>query len=294
MPTRDTTSRATSLRAFLALNRNVTVLAASLFGLALGEELWQAYLPAYLTALGASGLIVGLFGSCKDLLDGLYQYPGGWLADHLGRRRALLLFTSLAIAGYATYATAQSWPLLFVGLLGVMAWKAGAFPLTFAVIGDALPRDRRAMAFSVQSILVRIPRVVGAPAGGLLIAALGIIAGVRAALLLTVVVAVGVLVVQGLGYREAPRDSRHGDGIGLRRVVAGMPRALKRLLVADCLVRIGEGLATSFVVLFVTETRHFSVVGPARSMPFNRPSPSLSTCRAGASPTWRDAVRSWR
>src|SRR5256885_2155668 len=97
-------SRAAFVRSFLGLNRNVAVLAASLFGLALGEELWQAYMPAYLTALGASGLAVGVFGSCKDLLDSVYQYPGGWLADRFGRRRALLVFTTLAIAGYATYA----------------------------------------------------------------------------------------------------------------------------------------------------------------------------------------------
>src|SRR5438128_3389815 len=121
-------SRTASLRSFLGLNRNVAVLAASLFGLALGEELWQAYIPAYLTALGASGLIVGLFGSCKDLLDSIYQYPGGWLADCVGRRRALLLFTAVATVGYATYAIAPRWPIVFVGLLGVMAWKSGAFP----------------------------------------------------------------------------------------------------------------------------------------------------------------------
>src|SRR4051812_43200469 len=100
--------------------RNVVVLAASMFGMALGEELWQAYLPAYLSALGATGLIIGLFGSLKDLLDSLYQCPGGWLADRLGPRRALPIFTALAIAGYATYAAARSWPVVFVGVLGVM------------------------------------------------------------------------------------------------------------------------------------------------------------------------------
>lgn len=92
-------SRAASFRSFLGLNRNVAVLAASLFGLALGEELWQAYIPAYLTALGASGLIVGLFGSCKDLLDGsVYQYPGGWLAEAgiLLARRSLLTVSPVA------------------------------------------------------------------------------------------------------------------------------------------------------------------------------------------------------
>src|SRR6188768_3134208 len=111
-------SRAALLRSFLGLNRNVVVLAASLFGLALGEELWQAYIPAYLTALGASGLVVGTFGSSKDLLDSVFQYPGGWLADRIGRRRALLFFTALAIAGYVTYAIAPHWPVVFLGLLG--------------------------------------------------------------------------------------------------------------------------------------------------------------------------------
>src|SRR5260221_12752005 len=243
---------------FHSMNRNVAVLAASLFGLALGEELWQSYMPAYLTALGAGGLVVGAFGSCRDLLDSVYQYPGGWLADRFGRRRALLLFTSFAIAGYATYAVARTWPLVFVGLLGVMAWKSGACPTTFAVIGDSLPRERRAMAFGVQSVLVRVPRVVGAPIGGLLIASLGIVAGVHAALYATLVLASGVLAVQRYGYSADRGSTGPGDPEGLRAIAAGLPPALRRLLVADCLVRIGEGVATSFIVLFVLEVRHVS------------------------------------
>ena len=234
------------------------MLAASLFGLALGEELWQAYIPAYLTALGAGGVAVGLFGSSKDLLDSLYQYPGGWLADRFGRRHALLTFTAVAMAGYAMYALAPGWPFVFIGLLGVMAWKAGAFPTTFAVIGDSLPRDRRAVAFSVQSVLIRLPRVVGAPLGGLLIAGFGMIAGIRIALLVTLVLALVVWMVQYYGYREdAPAKSQVSPG-RLRDVLSGMPPSLTRLLTADCLVRIGEGMATSFIILYVTEVRSFS------------------------------------
>jgi MFS family permease len=234
------------------------VLAASLFGLALGEELWQTYMPAYLTALGASGLVVGLFGSTRDLLDGIYQYPGGWLADRAGRRRALLFFTTLATIGYTVYAFAQSWPMIFVGLLGVMAWKSGAFPTTFAVIGDSLPRDRRAVAFSVQSVLVRLPRVIGAPIGGLLIASLGISIGIRASLLVTALLALIVIGIQRFGFREDKDAARPADGTRLGGIYATMPLSLKRLLAAECIVRIGEGIAASFIVLFVTQVRHIS------------------------------------
>src|SRR5260221_13594857 len=94
-------SRINAVRGFLGLNRNVAVLAASIFGLGLGEEMWQSFLPKYLTALGAGSLAVGAFGSCKDLLDSLYQYPGGWVNDKFGRKQALTIFTLVAMAGNA-------------------------------------------------------------------------------------------------------------------------------------------------------------------------------------------------
>ena len=246
------------MRAALGLHRNVAVLAASLFGLALGEELWQAYVPVFLTTLGASGVVVGLVGSLKDLLDSVYQYPGGWLADRIGRRRALLFFTGFAMAGYIVYAIAPAWPVLFLGLFGVMAWKAGAFPTTFAVIGDSLPRERRAVAFGVQSVLVRVPRVIGAPIGGLLIASLGVVAGIRVALILTIALAALVLMLQRYGFREDEQRPPAQEDSNVRSVFRALPASLKRLLTADCIVRIGEGIAASFIVLFVTSTLHYS------------------------------------
>jgi len=194
--------RLTAARNYLGLNRNVAVLALSIFGLGLGEELWQSYLPKYLTALGAGGVTVGLFSSLKDALDGLYQYPGGWAGDRFGRKRALMLFTLTAMCGYTLYALAWHWAVIFIGLMLVMAWKAGAFPVTFAVIGDALPQGQRAIAFSVQSILVRVPRVIGAPLGGLLIAHYGVRSGLRIAAAITLLLAIAVLITQRRGYRE--------------------------------------------------------------------------------------------
>jgi len=241
----------------LTRRSTVSVLAASIGLIALGEELWLAYVPAYLGALGASGFTIGVFGSARDPLDSAYQYPGGWISDRLGRRRALLLFTAAATIGYAIYAVAPDWRFVFAGLFGVMAWKAGAFPTTFAVIGESLPPGRRATAFALQSILVRIPRVISAPVGGLLIGGLGVIAGVRAALAASVFLAIVVLALQRYGADRHGSTGTAGGG-GVPAEPARMPPALRRLLVSDCLVRIGEGVATSFIVLFVLQVRHVS------------------------------------
>jgi MFS family permease len=236
----------------LGLKRNVAVLAASVFGIGLAEELWLVFLPKYLASFGASGGVIGLFASTRDLLDGVYQYPGGWLTDHVGRKRTLMLLTAVAIAGYATYAAAWHWGVVFAGVFLVMAWKSGAFPATFAVIGDALPPGRRAIAFAVQSILVRVPRIIGAPIGGAILVALGVRAGMRAALAISMVLGCGVLIAQYLGFRaDAPAPGQR-DPATFAGVWARMAPRLKRLLLADCLVRIGEGIATSFIVLYVT------------------------------------------
>src|SRR6266478_4450483 len=174
---------------YLGLERNVAIAAAAVFLIGFGEELWKKFIPKYLEALGATTPIIGLFGTAEDLFDAVYQYPGGFIADHLGRRRAFLIFITLASAGYVVYLFSSWWPFLFVALALVMAWQSMASPAIFAVIGDSLPRERRAMGFTLQSILKRLPIVIAPILGGALIAALGIFKGLHTGLLITLVLA---------------------------------------------------------------------------------------------------------
>ena len=119
---------------YLSLEPNVAIASAAVFLLGVGEELWKKFLPKYLEALGASTPVIGLFGTAEDLLDAIYQYPGGWIADHLGRRRAFLIFITVTSLGYLVYLLTSSWPLLFLGLALVMAWQSMASPAVFSVI----------------------------------------------------------------------------------------------------------------------------------------------------------------
>ena len=141
------------------LERSILAVSAAMFLMQLGEELWRRFVPKYLESLGAPLIAIGLYGSLEDALDGLYQYPGGWIADRYGRRQALVLFVGLAAIGYALYATAPAWPFIFLGLAFVAAWSSMASPTLFAVVGDALPKGRRALGFTAQSILRRVPVV---------------------------------------------------------------------------------------------------------------------------------------
>ena len=239
---------------YLSLERNVAIASAAVFLLGLGEELWKKFLPKYLEALGASTPIIGLFGTVEDFFDAIYQYPSGWLADHLGRRRAFLIFVGLASAGYLVYFFASSWPFVFVGLAFAMAWQSMASPAIFAVIGDSLPPERRAIGFTLQSILKRVPIVIAPIIGGATIASLGIVKGIHAGLLITLALAaVTVLLVAKVNIAiKASAPTSIGG------VWRSFHSALKRLLISDVIIRMCEGMTGVLTILYVTNVQGFS------------------------------------
>ena len=242
-----TRDRFPRVAAALGLERNTTAVVAAMFLMALGENLWRRFVPKYLEALGAPVVAIGAYGSTEDLLDGLYQYPGGWVGDLYGRRRAMLLFVSLAAVGYLVVAAAPAWPVVIIGLVFVMCWTSMASPILFAVVGDSLPPERRAVGFSVQAILRRLPIVVAPTLGGLLIAAFGVLKGVRAGLLISVVLAgVTLLVVRRMHLDHRPVATP----TSIAGVWRSLPMPLRRLLLSDIFIRTCDAMVDVFLVLY--------------------------------------------
>jgi len=231
----------------LGLERNTTAVVAAMFLMALGENLWRRFIPKYLEALGAPVVAIGAYGSTEDLLDGLYQYPGGWVGDRYGRRWALLLFVSLAAVGYAIVASATRWPVVLLGLVFVMCWTSMASPTLFAVVGDALPSGRRAVGFSVQAILRRVPILIAPTLGGLVIAAVAILMGVRLGLLASIALALATLLVVRRMHLVPRSPSAAG---GIADVWRSLPRPLRRLLLSDVFIRTCDAMVDVFLVLY--------------------------------------------
>jgi MFS family permease len=240
---------------YLSLERNVSLASAAVFILGLGEELWKKFLPKYLEALGATTGVIGLFGTAEDFFDAVYQYPGGWMADRLGRRRAFKFFVVLASLGYVVYLVSSSWPVVFLGLALTMAWQSMASPGIFALIGDALPRERRAMGFTLQSILKRVPIVIAPVAGGLLIGSLGVVNGIHVALLITLGLALATMSL--VSKINITVKASHTTGI--IGVWQTFHAALKRLLISDVIIRTCEGMTGVITILYVMNVQHFTI-----------------------------------
>ncbi|MDB2237075.1 MFS transporter [Halorubrum ezzemoulense] len=256
-------------RRLFALERDVFVLSIAMFAFSLGFQMTNRYLPEYMVALGASGFVVGLFGTFGNVISAIYPYPGGAVSDRIGSRYALTLFGLLSTLGFLVWLVApgvgpiavgglivEPWVWVFVGLVLAQAWKSFGLGATFAVVKQATDPSRLAAGFASTETFRRTAFLVGPVLAAVLIG-LRTEFTVSFQFVLAVTVAFGVLgtLVQHVLY-DASGDSFGDSFAGLDRVrrdLREMPAPLRPLLVGDTLVRFANGMVYVFFVLVVTQ-----------------------------------------
>jgi MFS family permease len=240
---------------FLALRRNTSLLLVALVLAGTGEKLWLVFAPKYLETLGAGVFIIGLFDALQTFLGAVYAWPGGWLTDHWGQRRSLLLFNALSLAGYGVVLVWKHWLALVLGAFLFLAWSALSLPATFAVVATSLDRRRHTMGVGVQSMIRRIPMMAGPLAGGWLISRLGWEKGVHCALLGCIGLGAATAVFQWFMAEDTVEKASVGTGLqaGFRDVLKCFNPTLRELLVSDILIRFCERLPYAFVILWAMD-----------------------------------------
>ena len=234
---------------FLGLNRNTSVLLGVIVLVAAGEETWVRFVPKYLEALGASVLAIGGYDALKTFLGAAYAWPGGVAVDRFGHRAALTGFTVLSIAGYVLLFAVQHWAAVLAGAFLFLAWSTLSLPATFTVVAESLPAGKHAMGIGVQSLVRRIPVIIGAVAGGVLIDRFGIFDGMRYGLAVSILLAATAILLQ---QRIAlPLRAAASAGIGLRAALRRSDPRLVRLLWSDILIRVCERIPFAWIVIYV-------------------------------------------
>ena len=244
---------------FLGLRRNTSLLLVALVFAGTGDKLWIGFVPKYLQTLGAAIFVIGLFDALQTLLGALYAYPGGWLTDHWGQRRSLMLFSALSMAGYVLLLLWHHWLAVVLGAFLFLAWSSFSLPSTFTVIATSLKQNQHTMGVGVQSMVRRVPMMVGPLIGGWLISRFGWQQGVRLALLCCLVLGVITMVFQWC-IVELPLDKGpSGDAakasaqLSFLGVVKSFNPTLRELLVSDILIRFCERIPYAFVILWAMD-----------------------------------------
>jgi len=249
-----TSSNARRAADWLGLNRATLGVLAVIGCLGLGEEIWSNFVSLHLAHQAPSGVsavafaagYVGVLASLKNLLEGFAYILGGTLAHRLGPRIALAVSALPMAAGFTVMLVFDApWAIVASALL-LTNWEPISVPATFDVVGAEVPKNRRTIAFAVQSIQKRLPKVLGPIVGAIALGAVGYWLNLTLAFAL-----LGLAVVLQLALTRRMRPKERGPGVPLRQVLREMPPELRALLRAEIFIRWGDWFARDFAVLYV-------------------------------------------
>ncbi|MEI8243075.1 MAG: MFS transporter [bacterium] len=233
----------------------------------MGEHMAERFLPLYLQELTSNAslavLSIGLLAGMDDLLSALYSFPGGYLSDRLGTKRALLIFNALSMVGFLVVIVVPAWWAVLLGAVFFISWSAISLPATMDLVARAVPKNKRAMGVSVLALVRRVPKMLGPVLGGVCIALWGVRGGVRAAFMVALGLALLAAVAQQLLIEDDSGEKKTAEANPLR-LWGEMPASLRSLLFSDILIRFCERIPDAFVVVWVTRT----IAHPASELTF--------------------------
>jgi len=244
---------------FLGLQRSTLGMLGMVILLGMGERMAERFLPIYLMALGGGALSIGLLNGLDNLLSALYSFPGGYLSDRIGYKRALFLFNLLAMVGFLVVILVPAWQAVLIGSVFFLSWTAISLPATMSLVSRVLPANKRTMGVSMHSLVRRFPMAIGPVLGGLCIGYWGERDGVRVAFVAAFFLALLSALLQQVLIEEPPARSSSNECEIVPeknpvKLFTMMSPVLKRLLVSDILVRFCEQIPYAFVVVWAMKT----------------------------------------
>ncbi|MHA1124385.1 MAG: MFS transporter [Candidatus Heimdallarchaeota archaeon] len=222
----------------------------------MGEKMAERFLPLYIVALGAGPIAIGLLNGMDNLISALYSFPGGYLSDKIGYKRALVVFNMMAIMGYSIVLIIPKWWAVIVGALFFISWTAISLPAVMSMVSTIIPKKQRTMGVTAHSLIRRLPMALGPIFGGLLIGKFGIEIGVRIAFGCAIALAFVAIVLQWFFVKEPEKKER--EPLRLRESIRNIQPSLWHLLISDILIRFAEQIPYAFAVVWVVTVNGFS------------------------------------
>jgi MFS family permease len=266
------------LARLLALNRTVAVVLLSVLLFGLGQQLWHPFVPAYLEAqtkqlgrepttgaVSAAALwLVAVYAMCFNLFETFCSLGGSQLTARLGDRGSLLLFGALTILGYFLFLLVPlPWATVVATLL-ILSWEPLSVPVTFTTVGSTVAEGQQGMAFALQSIQKRLPKIVGPFIAGWVLQTLedrhGAVEGRQLGMQMLVGVALFLAAASlWAQWRWLPHRPAPPPASSWLEVYGRYPLRIRRLLLAEIFTRWCDWLVREFVVLYLMFVRGLPV-----------------------------------
>jgi MFS family permease len=234
---------------FLGLKRSIVGLLGMVVLVGMGEKMAERFLPVYIIALGGSFLAVGFLNGLDNLLSALYSFPGGYISDRFGVKRALLFFNIMAMVGYLFVILIPTWYAVIIGSIFFLSWTAISLPATMSLVSKALPKSKRTMGVTMHSLFRRFPMALGPVIGGFCIVRWEMEKGMRIAFCGALFMTVVAMIMQQILIQDDKAEPKKAVR-NPREMFEKMSPSLRNLLISDILIRFCEQIPYAFVVIW--------------------------------------------
>ena len=256
-------------------NRNIVVVTISQTLFMFTAFLWWPYRSLYILELGATKEQLGLLLMLETISGIVFQLPGGILADRLGRRKLLVVSSSIRMLSPLVFFFSASWVHTAPGFILSSAGMLG-MPAMNALIAESIPPERRGSGIAMYRTVVSIPMIVTSLMGGFIMDYFGVIQGCRYILVASAAVSLFSIVIRWLYIEETlePTGARkrpEGPKKGVIQGLGSMPRDVWVLTGVAAISAFAMRLMMSFMVVYGVEvvgltTTQWGLIGTGASI----------------------------
>lgn len=220
---------------------------------------WRPYWSLYLRELGAPVEVIGLLSMVQSASFLIFQLPGGFLADRIGRKKVIVYFTFTNVLAPTVYLSATTWQQIIPGIL-IGALSSVYMPAFNAMISESIPYKRRGAGYGAYRMITSIPWTFSPFFGGILMDKFGLNYGVRLFLQLTIVTTVIVTAVRALTLKEtlaSPSVAKGERELNQKEssisIFRQAPRTIYFMLFTACLSSFAMNLIMPYIVIYAVE-----------------------------------------
>ncbi len=232
------------------LKGNILILFITWILLGFGNNMVHKFDGLYFSALGADKVVLGYMGAITFGMMALLQIPGGHLADTLGRKKVITIFTFIMSFSILIFAFAPSWEYIVIGL--IISNVALLYqPALFSIIMDSLPENRRAEGFAITN-LSALPSLVAPMVGGALIYYFGLVPGMRLGYLILFFLSLTAAFLR-LFLKETVKvkEKKHRESFSsFFRVIRNVDSRARGVILVAMLMSSAMGMVGYFVVIY--------------------------------------------
>ncbi len=255
---RNSGTRKDKFKAFFGINAGMVSMLLMAIVLGMGEKIGERFLPVYILAIGGSIYVVGFLNSMDNFLSAVYSYIGGYFSDWLGYKRALILYTLIAMAGYAIIIAFPVWQAVILGSIFFISWTALSLPAILSLISATVRKEKQTMGVSLHSLVRRVPMALGPVVGGIFITIYGIRTGAQISFGVAFLLGIGALWFIRKYVEDKAAKEKCGKPPRVKDSFIKMSGSLRVLLASDILIRFAEQIPYAFVVVWIMEENGIS------------------------------------